>query len=248
MLIDWFTVSAQIVNFLILIWLLKRYLYRPVLAAIGEREKKIAAKLASADQSREQANRERAKLAAQRESFEQQRHAIFTAAEGEAKEEATRLLAAAEIERGERREALQHELRLEAAACREEIIRRIRGEIVSCVRQILKDLASASLEQSATEAFLRRLDEVPATKILNGHQQARLRCSFLLPAELQKRFDTKMRERFGIGEPTQIEIDPALMLGFDLTVGDKRIEWTVDSYLASFEKRLDEKSEKRTET
>ena len=42
MLIDWFTVAAQAVNFLLLVWLLKRFLHKPVLAAIDEREKRIA--------------------------------------------------------------------------------------------------------------------------------------------------------------------------------------------------------------
>ena len=48
MLIDWFTVGAQAVNFLILVWLLKRFLYKPVLAAIDAREKKIAATIEDA--------------------------------------------------------------------------------------------------------------------------------------------------------------------------------------------------------
>ena len=38
--INWFTVIAQVINFLILVWLLKRFLYKPVLNAIAEREKK----------------------------------------------------------------------------------------------------------------------------------------------------------------------------------------------------------------
>ncbi len=49
MLIDWFTVVAQIVNFLILVWLLKRFLYKPILDALDAREKKIAKELADAD-------------------------------------------------------------------------------------------------------------------------------------------------------------------------------------------------------
>ena len=36
MLIDWFTVFAQAVNFLILVWLLKRFLYKPILHAIDD--------------------------------------------------------------------------------------------------------------------------------------------------------------------------------------------------------------------
>ena len=42
MLIDWFTVGAQALNFLILVWLLKRFLYKPILDAIDAREKRIA--------------------------------------------------------------------------------------------------------------------------------------------------------------------------------------------------------------
>ncbi len=47
MLIDWFTVVAQAINFLILVWLLQRFLFKPILGAIDEREKGIAAQLAA---------------------------------------------------------------------------------------------------------------------------------------------------------------------------------------------------------
>ena len=49
MLIDWFTVGAQALNFLVLVWLLKRFLYKPILNAVDAREKRIAAELADAD-------------------------------------------------------------------------------------------------------------------------------------------------------------------------------------------------------
>ena len=59
MLIDWFTVGAQIVNFLILVWLLKHFLYKPILNAIDAREKRIAAELADADTKKADAEKER---------------------------------------------------------------------------------------------------------------------------------------------------------------------------------------------
>jgi len=52
MLIDWFTVGAQALNFLILVWLMKHFLYKPILHAIDEREKRVAAELADADKKR----------------------------------------------------------------------------------------------------------------------------------------------------------------------------------------------------
>ena len=50
MLIDWFTVVAQIVNFLVLVALLKHFLYGRLVEAIDAREKRIAARLAEADE------------------------------------------------------------------------------------------------------------------------------------------------------------------------------------------------------
>ncbi len=59
MLIDWFTVVAQALNFLILVWLLKRFLYKPILNALDAREKRIAAELADADARKAEARQER---------------------------------------------------------------------------------------------------------------------------------------------------------------------------------------------
>ncbi len=49
MKIDWFTLIAQVINFLILVWLLRRFLYKPILKAVDEREKKIASQLKDAE-------------------------------------------------------------------------------------------------------------------------------------------------------------------------------------------------------
>ena len=57
MLIDWFTVGAQALNFLILVWLMKRFLFKPVLDAIDAREKRIAAAIADADQKKAEATK-----------------------------------------------------------------------------------------------------------------------------------------------------------------------------------------------
>ena len=52
--VDWITVSAQIVNFLILVWLLKRFLYRPVLNAMNRREQRIHQRLGRGQRARSQ--------------------------------------------------------------------------------------------------------------------------------------------------------------------------------------------------
>ncbi|MBB1078263.1 F0F1 ATP synthase subunit B, partial [Rhodoferax sp. 4810] len=92
MLIDWFTVGAQTLNFLILVWLMKRFLYRPILHAIDEREKRIAAELASADRKKDEAQQKSDEFKYKNEELDRQRAALLCKATDEAKAEGQRLL------------------------------------------------------------------------------------------------------------------------------------------------------------
>ncbi|MEO8614423.1 MAG: F0F1 ATP synthase subunit B, partial [Luteolibacter sp.] len=84
MLIDWFTVGAQALNFLILVGLMKRFLYKPILSAIDAREKKIAAELADADAKKADAQKERDDFQHKNEEFDQQRAGLLKKATDEA--------------------------------------------------------------------------------------------------------------------------------------------------------------------
>ena len=96
MLIDWFTIAAQIVNFLVLVWLLKHFLYGRIVSAIDAREKKIAAGLTDAA-AKEQVSRRsncdlyQAKLA----DFEKQQETMLANARLEADKRRNELIEAA---------------------------------------------------------------------------------------------------------------------------------------------------------
>ena len=92
MLINWFTVIAQAINFLILVWLLKRFLYKPILHAIDEREKGIATQLAQAEAKKAEAQKDRDDFQHKNEAFDQERAALLKKATDEAKAERQRLL------------------------------------------------------------------------------------------------------------------------------------------------------------
>ena len=115
MLIDWFTVGAQALNFIILVWLLKRFLYKPILNAVDAREKRIAAELADADAKRAEAQKERDEFQHKNEEFDQQRAALLAKTTDEAKAERQRLFddarKAADVLSAKRRETLRSEAR-----------------------------------------------------------------------------------------------------------------------------------------
>ena len=73
MQINWFTVIAQLFNFILLVWLMKRFLYAPILAAIDEREKKIKAQLNDAKAQKSEAKKEQEEFNAKNADFDQQK-------------------------------------------------------------------------------------------------------------------------------------------------------------------------------
>src|ERR1700691_1371485 len=93
MLINWFTVGAQVINFIVLVWLLKRFLYKPVLNAIDAREKRVAGDLANAALQMTETTKSRDELQAKHKAFDEERGALFAKAILDAKMEGERLLA-----------------------------------------------------------------------------------------------------------------------------------------------------------
>src|SRR5471030_2938630 len=92
MLIDWFTVGAQAINFVLLIWLLKRFLYKPILDAVETREQRIAAELAGAETKKTEAQKKYAEYQLKIEQFDQQRAALLSQAVQQVSVERQRLL------------------------------------------------------------------------------------------------------------------------------------------------------------
>ncbi len=252
MLIDWFTVLAQVVNFLILVWLLKRFLYRPILDAIDAREKRIARELAQADAKKAEAQKERDEFQHKNEAFEQQRAALFGKATDEAKAERQRLLddarQAADTLAARREEAL----RREQQSLNEALSRRTREEVFAIARKVLADLSTSSLEASMVAVFTRRLHEMDAKAkaglgeaLESASDPARVRSAFDLPAEQRTVIQNAINEAFSADISLRFETAPDLVSGIELTTDGQKVGWSIADYLASLEQGVAELLEKK---
>ena len=117
MLIDWFTVVAQAINFLILVWLMKRYLYQPILKALDAREQRIAAELADADAKKAEAQAAREEFRRKNEAFDSQRAGLLSKASNDAAAEHSRLLDEVRKDADDLRGKLQDKLGNEFRNC-----------------------------------------------------------------------------------------------------------------------------------
>ena len=245
MLIDWFTVIAQVINFLILVWLLKCFLYRPILDAIDAREKRIAKELADANAKQAEAKQERDEFRLKNEVFDQQRAALLSQATIDAKAERQRLLDEARQESDALR-ARRHDMLIsEYGNLRDEIARRTQREVFGIARKALTDLAGASLEERLGEVFIRRLREMDDTTELahnlkTASAPALLRSAFELPAEQRAAIQTALNETFQAEIQVRFETVPELISGIELTTNGQKLAWSIADYLLSLEKGVDE--------
>ena len=152
--IDWFTVIAQAVNFLILVWLLKRFLYKPILHAIDEREKGIATQLAAAEAKKAEAQKERDDFLHKDEAFDHERAALLKKATDVAATERQRLLDEARKDSDTLRVKRQEALRNEQRNLSQEIIRWTQKQVFAIARKTLADLATTSIEERMGEVFV----------------------------------------------------------------------------------------------
>lgn len=252
MLIDWFTVVAQAINFIILVWLLKRFLYKPILQAIDAREKRIAAELADADARKAEARKERDEFQRKNEEFDRQRAALVSKAMDEAGAERQRLLdearKAADAARAKRMESL----RIDARNLSRAISQRTQQEVFAIARKALADLASTSLEERMGEVFTRRLREMGgqakeglATALRTAPDPALVRSAFELPTEQRAEIQAALNETFSAEVHVRFETAPNLVSGVELTTNGQKLAWSIADYLASLERSVGELLEEK---
>ncbi|HWQ12793.1 MAG TPA: hypothetical protein VNL77_08335, partial [Roseiflexaceae bacterium] len=118
MAFDWLTFGFEIVNFLVLVWLLHRLLYRPVLAMIQRRRDEIAASTQAAEALRAEAEQLKAEYDRRLEDWAGERARARRELDEELERERQRRLQALETELAERRQreaALREALRTASA-------------------------------------------------------------------------------------------------------------------------------------
>jgi F-type H+-transporting ATPase subunit b len=154
MKINWFTVIAEVINFLILVWLLRRFLYKPVLKAIDEREKKIASQLNDAKAKETKAKKEQDEFARKNETFDKEKKKLMDKAIAETNEERQKLLEAARNEATELRSKLDESLKEMQVNLNRDIAQKTQQEVFAIARKALTDLASLGLEEQSVNIFI----------------------------------------------------------------------------------------------
>ena len=255
--IDWITVVAQIINFLILVWLLQRFLYRPIVDAMDGREKRIAARLREASE-REAAAGEEIRAYRQRQAqFDEEKGALLARAEDDlrrqmehreqaARQEVARLRAQWLQQVDEERTSFLHDMRQRSAA-----------HVLALSRRVLADLADIPLEEQMMRALARHLEALAPTDLGRLRQAARdaggriiVRSRFVIDPQQRPLLTGAIRRQIAPETDAMIEwtTDPAMTGGIALVIGNHSLDWTLDHWLDELEHRLGQELDARSGT
>ena len=241
MLIDWFTVVAQIVNFLVLVWLLKRFLYRRILGAIEARESTIAARLTEAAAKEKESEGQLALYQTKLQEFEQQKENMLAQAMLDAGKERMEMLERAREEIHALETKWRGDLERERAAFLMDFQRRVATEVIEIVRRTVADLSCLDVQECAVRAFLEKI------RLLNEDARGRLAqgellisTMFDLREEAQAEILEALEESLRVPVTVRFERAPGIGLGLELRGNGLRIGWSSENYLEALKEDLGE--------
>lgn len=251
--IDWLTTAAQFINFLVLVWLLQHFLYRPIRKAITTRRNEIAAAGADAEARRAAGVKAEADYKGKLQDLENSRSALIERAHADADRLHAEL--SAKLERDIQHQRLEMKNALQAE--RAEFLTRIRDTsadvIVEIAGRVLEDLATVSFERQMIERLIANIGqaEAPFEALHTGHGpiEATLRTRFTplsndksgngesgngeqgMLDDLLQDLSKALAERIGAPVKLAHRADPEGPIGAVLEIGDVTIGWTLDAYL-----------------
>jgi len=252
--IDWLTIAAQIVNFLVLIWLLQRFLYKPITNAMARREQRIEQRLSDARKAREEAELEARTLRDKQQELEDSKDVLQQQARKDADNLHKLLEAGVRDEISRKRSAWLAHLEDEHDETLQLLEKKMARQVVDTVRRILADFADTELSGQVASEFVLRIEALGADDrarlaeaAKNNREKALIESGLELPAPMRGRITRALHECLEQDIDVHYQIDRSLLLGVRLTLGGQQVEWSASQHLEKLGDLLREVLESRRE-
>lgn len=256
MQIDWFTFFAQIVNFLIVLFLLKRFLYAPILRTMKEREAKIAGRFEEADARMRHVQEEGDTLRSQRQELESRRQELLSEATNEAAERRRAMVMEARQEVKDMQDRWYAAIEHEKLLFLQDLRTRLSEQLFQIARRALADLSHVDLETAIIDVFIERLRTLAADDSPERGPYAEsatetviVRTTFELPPPVRQHVMESLQDILIRPSPSHdppgdhlhvhFTQSPDLICGIEVQVRSRRIGWNLRDYLDGFEEELE---------
>ncbi|MCA9212617.1 MAG: hypothetical protein KDB27_06115 [Planctomycetales bacterium] len=237
MKIDWFTFGVQIVNFLVLLYLLRRFLYGPITKLMQEREERIASQSRDAQRLQEEAIQAADEFRIKSANLETERHAMLERTKVEVDGIRKRLLEDARSDIDHRRNDWLQSLEREKHTLLQIIRQRCSRQVVDTSSRLVAELADSELDEQLYRSFLNRLSEEHAGTSSDAPVAVIVQTAHDVPTIWRDRIKTALVRHFNASD-VEFDVSDEIVFGIEVHIGEQKIGWSARSFLSDLDDDL----------
>jgi F-type H+-transporting ATPase subunit b len=240
--LDWFVFFAQIVNFLILVYLLKRFLYGRIVKAMDNREAKIVARYEEAETLKREAEKSAALYEEKNKVLAEKQEELMNQAVQEAETRRKELMEKARQDVDTIRERWKETVQREKESFLQDLRQRAGRQIHQIARRLLNDMADTDLEERIIAVFLKRIEAMNEAEqktlqdsIARSDEEIIIQSTFPISSPLREKIQEGLR-RYQVGEPRiRYETTDEIVSGVELRAHGHKLAWSLGDYLETLE-------------
>lgn len=246
---DWFIIVTLSISFIVILWLLTRFLYQPMINDLAEREQSTKALLSLANDKMKKASALQASCEVQQRDFEQQRAELLKKSQDEATEIGKKLIhsahEAADDMLRKRLAAIQHELQ----SLQKKVLSQNITEVYAIAEKMLTDLMGVELHQAMVSRFIERLTRLSEDQCVNlvialkrSNNHAVVRSAHLLSEQNKLQISRSLSMLLNNKHPIEVKFSfilvPELVAGLELSVSGWKLTWSVEQHLHTLQENV----------
>jgi len=224
--LSWTTFILEIINFLVLVWVLKRLFYAPVKRAITERRAAVEKTLRDAESSKREAQDLQSRYEGRLREWEMEKERQKEEFRKELGEERTKQLKLTETLVAEEREKAKAQQEKKDAERRMTEEREAMKQALEFTARVLKDVSCPELEGKIVDLVTKQLssaerESLPSAAAKSwGHGAAvRVRSAYSLTEPQRDTLTTVLKSKLGTDAPIEFAVDQNLLAGVEIMVG-----------------------------
>ena len=240
------TFLVQIVNLFLLVWLLKRFLYRPVLAIIEKRRQEVIHNIQEAEKKLTEAEQTQKTLSKLKEDYEKQRQKRFSELDQEIHQQHAQMMKSLEVEFAQKRQKLQDDLNSNWTMAEATIHQMIGKEFLALAQKILTEWSHQSPVDQMLTLFGNKIVKLAASKrnqiqkILLAQKSIQVISSTKLNQKQQQALRGVLLKNFTLPPKIRFQYKQQshLILGLEIRIGDFSLDWNLNNYLDEMNQHL----------
>ena len=247
--VNWIVFFAQIVNLFVLVWLLKKFLYRPIVSAVEKRQAEIMNKVNKAKEEYALAEAEHKQLSKKLKNFEATKKKKFDEVAKEIEEFKSHQMSLVKDEAHKLRQKMQADLDRQVQSLHTQINELFADNFVTLSQKMMGELSGETAFSGSLSLFqkqLKNLSKSDIKKIKSSYEKQNIICissSETLSKKMQQELAIFLSDTFDWALPLKMrfETDKNLILGLEMTVGNHSAEWHLKAYLDEYQNKLNTK-------